>query len=77
MGPAILEADWDEEARVWVADSDEVPGLTTEAEMVEALIAKLKPMIPGLLALNGVPRQGEVAFEVLIRRFDTAPRAVA
>ena len=77
MGPAILEADWDKEAGAWVADSDEVPGLTTEAGTVEALIAKLKPMIPELLELNGVPRQGEVAFEVLIRRFDTAQRAVA
>ena len=77
MGPAILEADWDKEAWAWIADNDEVPGLTTEAETVEALIAKLKPMIPELLELNGVPRQGEVAFEVLVRRFDTAQRAVA
>ena len=34
-------------------------------------------MIPELLELNGVPREAEVAFEVLIRRVDTAQRAVA
>ena len=73
----ILEADWDKEARVWVGDSDEVPSLTTEAETVEGLNAKLRPMIPELRQLDGVPRQGEVAFKVLIRRFATAQRAVA
>jgi len=54
-----------------------VPGCAIEAETVEALIAKLKPMIPELLELNGVPRQGEAAFEVLIHRVDTAQGAVA
>jgi len=60
-----------------IATRCRVSGLATEAGTVEALIAKLKPMIPELLELKGVPRQGEVAFEVLIRRFDTAQRAVA
>ena len=75
--PMLVRADWDDEAGVWVADSDEIPGLVTEAETVEALIAKLKQMIPELLELNGVPGQGEVAFEVLLRRFDTVERAAA
>jgi hypothetical protein len=70
-------ADWDDDAAVWVADSDEVPGLVTEAETITALVAKRKVMIPELLALNGVPGQGEVAFEALIRTFDTASRAAA
>ena len=60
-----------------IATRCRVSGLATEAGTVEALIAKLKPMIPELLELNGVPRQGEVAFEVRVRRFDTAARAVA
>jgi predicted RNase H-like HicB family nuclease len=75
--PLLVRADWDDEARVWVADSDDVPGLATEAETVEALVAKIKVMIPELLELNGAPRQGEIPFEVLIRRFDTTPRAAA
>ena len=56
--PLLVRADWDDEARVWVADSDDVPGLATEAETVEALVAKVKVMIPELLELNGVPGQG-------------------
>ena len=75
--PLLVRADWDEDAGVWVADSDDVPGLATEASTVESLVAKLKQMIPELLELNGVPGQGQVAFELLIRRFETAERAAA
>lgn len=46
-------ANWDDEAAVWVAESDDIPGLVTEAETFEALIAKLKVMIPELLEANG------------------------
>jgi predicted RNase H-like HicB family nuclease len=75
--PLLVRADWDEEAQVWVTESDEVPGLATEAATVEALITKLKDMIPELLELNGVPGDGEIAFEHFIRGFDTAQRAAA
>ena len=50
----LVNAEWDDEARVWIATSDDVPGLVTEAETVEALEAKLKAMIPELLELNGI-----------------------
>ncbi|MGA7980223.1 MAG: DUF1902 domain-containing protein [Chromatiaceae bacterium] len=73
----LVRADWDPEANPWVADSDDVPGLATEAETVERLIAKLEVMIPELLELNGWPHQEEVPFEILMRRFDTARRSAA
>lgn len=47
-------ARWDDEARVWVATSDDVPGLVTEAATQAELAAKLKVMIPELLEENGV-----------------------
>ncbi len=31
----LVTAFWDDEAKVWVAESDEVPGLITEAETVD------------------------------------------
>ena len=46
-------ANWDDEAAVWIAESDDVPGLVTEADTVDGLIAKLKVMIPELLEANG------------------------
>jgi hypothetical protein len=50
--PLFVRAEWDEVALVWVATSDDVPGLATEGATVEGLIEKLKVMIPELLALN-------------------------
>ena len=73
----LVRVDWDPEAKVWVADSDDVPGLATEAETVEDLMAKLDYMIPELLELNGWPDQDEVPFEILIRRFETTRRRAA
>ena len=49
-----VRADWDSEAQVWVASSNDVPGLITEAPTVEALRQKLSIMIPELLEANGV-----------------------
>jgi hypothetical protein len=48
-----VNAEWDSEAKVWVATSDDVPGLITEADTVEALAEKLSVMIPELLDANG------------------------
>jgi predicted RNase H-like HicB family nuclease len=50
----IVKAIWDAEAAVWVATSDDVPGLVTEAETFEELDKKLRVMIPELLIENGV-----------------------
>lgn len=45
-------ATWDPEAAVWVAASDDVPGLVTEAESLKLLVAKLRTLIPELLEAN-------------------------
>ncbi|MBU0543813.1 MAG: DUF1902 domain-containing protein [Proteobacteria bacterium] len=58
--PLFVRAEWDEDARVWVATSDDVPGLATEEGTLEALIAKLKILIPELLDANGIGREDEV-----------------
>ena len=49
-----VQALWDGEAGVWVAESDDVPGLATEAATREELLAKLAVMVPELLEENGV-----------------------
>ncbi len=45
-------AHWDEEAKVWWAESDEVPGLATEAPTLEALDENVRAIAPELLLLN-------------------------
>jgi len=49
-----VTAFWDSEAEVWVATSDDVPGLVTEAVDADELIGKLRAMIPELLEANGL-----------------------
>jgi predicted RNase H-like HicB family nuclease len=45
----VVRAVWDSEAGVWAAESEDVPGLVTEADSVEALEAKLPGLIQDLL----------------------------
>jgi predicted RNase H-like HicB family nuclease len=72
--PLFVRVEWDEEAGVWVATSDDVPGLATEKETLEGLIEKLKILIPELLEANGAMGEEDVPFEVLTRRFEIAHR---
>ena len=43
---------WDKEANVWVATSDDIPGLVLESNSYDALIEKVKIASPELLELN-------------------------
>ena len=59
----LIKAEWDSEAKVWVAESDDVPGLVTEAGDMEQLVNKLKILIPELLEINnGTDLQNGIPF---------------
>ena len=60
-------ARWDGDADVWVAESDDVPGLVAEAESPNALTGKLRVLIPELLQLNGAVEGGTGPVEFLVR----------
>ena len=74
MKALFIRAEWDDEAEVWVATSDDVAGLATEAETVEILMSKLEVMIPELLEANEGFEGDDVPFELLTRRFQTVKR---
>lgn len=61
-------AEWDSEAGVWVATSNDVPGLVTESATQEALSTKLQSLVPELLKANGCEGDPAVVFELLARR---------
>ncbi len=64
-----IKAMWDPEAGVWVAGSEDVPGLCTEAETLEALVEKLKIIIPELLQANAIiPTSHRVFFHIVSER---------
>ncbi len=50
--PIEVTAIWDSEAKVWVAESDQIPGLVTEASNREEMLRKLADIIPELLREN-------------------------
>jgi hypothetical protein len=72
-----VSAFWDDEAQVWVAESNDVPGLITEATSMDALILKLESLIPELLDENGYPDGDDVPFEVHATVRGTAHRMAA
>lgn len=73
----FIRAEWDDEAAVWVATSDDVPGLVTEAETMELLSTKLKSLVPELLFENGYAVTGDISYEVLARKFSVTHAAPA
>jgi hypothetical protein len=72
----VVEATWDNEAEVWVAESDEVPGLITEADSRIQLSRKLAVLVSELLELNNysLDRHKDIEFVVRFRRKAAARR---
>jgi len=57
----IINVEYDEEARVYVAQNDTL-GLATEADTMEVLTYKLQEMIPELVELNGIDLPHPIVF---------------
>jgi hypothetical protein len=65
MTAIVIRADYDEEAHVWVAQSDEIP-LVAEAATFEILCQKLPSLNQEVLGENGEARVGQdVPFELI------------
>jgi len=62
-----VEAHWDPEAGVWVAESDDIPGLVAEAESMTALVEKVRVLVPELFELNGGLEPGQKVVQVHVR----------
>ena len=43
---------WDPEALVWIADSEDVPGLVLEGASLPELVQRVRLAVPELLELN-------------------------
>jgi hypothetical protein len=63
----VVRAVWDDDAEVWVAESDEVSGLITEAGSRAHLIEKLSGLIPELLELNHQSFDPHKPIDIVIR----------
>ncbi len=47
---------WDDEAQVWIATSDDIPGLVLESGSFDALLERVRFAVPELLELNGTEK---------------------
>ena len=61
----------DREAGIWVAESEDVPGLVAEADSPNVLAQKLRIVIPELLEVNGVSSDRNASFHVLYQHEDS------
>lgn len=48
----VIKMTWDPEAYVWVATSDDVPGLVMESGSFDALLERVRYTVPELLSMN-------------------------
>ncbi len=64
MRVVVVSAEWDDEAKVWVAESANLEGLVTEADTLEALRARLALVVPDLLEEYG-EHDEDIAIEII------------
>ena len=48
----VINLTWDEDAGVWIATSESIPGLVLESGSFDALLERIRIAAPELLALN-------------------------
>ena len=53
MEELLIKVTWDNDARVWITESDDVPGLVLESGSFDALVERVRVTVPELLELNG------------------------
>ena len=57
MPEYTIKLTWDAEAAVWIATSDDIPGLVLESGSLDALIERVRFAAPELIALDGNDQQ--------------------
>lgn len=53
---------WDNEAAVWIATSEDIPGLILEDESADRLIQRVILAAPELIELNSMERRQDIYF---------------
>jgi hypothetical protein len=69
MRVVVVSAEWDDEAKVWVAVGSDLEGLVTEADTLEALRARLALVVPDLLEEYG-STDPDIAIELIAHSHD-------
>lgn len=78
MNSIVVKAEWDPDAAVWVATSEDVPGLVAEASSMEKLRPKVLAMIEDLIEISRLDfKPGEIPVHIVAHSTDRLenPRA--
>jgi hypothetical protein len=67
-----ISAIYDPAARVFVATSNDVPGLVTEAPSMDVLQRELEILIPELLRANNLGSEARIPFRIMLEGLVTA-----
>ena len=57
--PLVVKIGWDDDAKVWVATSDDIRGLAVEGDSLDKLHAKIMDALHDLIELNGFEHEGD------------------
>jgi predicted RNase H-like HicB family nuclease len=76
--PLNIIAEWDPEASVWVATSEDIKGLAIDAPTLERLVERLPAVIEDLIEFNHPELAGltDIPFKVHASRLEHLARAV-
>ena len=58
-----VNVEWDNEAKVWIATSEDIPGLVLESGSFDALIERVQVAAQELIALNNLPTSNEFCYQ--------------
>lgn len=59
----VVNLTWDPEASVWVATSDDIPGLVLESGSFDALLERVRFAAPALLEMNSTEIPAVLSFQ--------------
>ncbi|MBR3745622.1 MAG: DUF1902 domain-containing protein [Selenomonadaceae bacterium] len=57
-----IQLAWDDEAEVWMATSEDIPGLILEDESADKLIQRVMLAAPEIIELNGIEKRKDFYF---------------
>lgn len=64
----VINLLWDDETSVWIATSEDIPGLVLESGSFDALLERIRFAVPELLELNASKQSSYVLSFVSNRR---------
>ena len=59
-----INFEYDAEAGVWIATSENVTGLILESESLDKLIERVLDVVPELVELNNLPKYSKINFSM-------------